>query len=662
MAEARAINLSAPKSPAPLGSIDYDPKKDLPAEVRAGLQLFVVAVKNCGLYPSNNKIRQFSVEKAYEWFTAFLDENESLRLFVDMDSFLFQGVQVLQEKPGESAVVFPFFRDGVQWIEFLEGLSPQEFLVLMEHLNRFRSLKEEDEDDLVTSMWSSDFQFIKYKTANEFWEIDPVTEIASLKVGFANTEASARAMKMERTIVPLPKGKEGFHGGGNVIGALMNWLHKSGSEKAEDSGLFRQDGQLSPPKTGLSGANEDGSSDDEDESDTLEGHYQYQPWAINPREKLEMERLMAAEFVKGPTGVAVDLTLALLFEHNQSQGIYTVMQFLAEIVRFALAKANFQGILTLLKKFAVTIQSGGAALDGLKHEFIRVISDVSVLEGFNHIEPNVEIKADELLALKKFLKFMPANAGKVLVDVAKGVKEERVKSELLNAIADRAQQGGLELSLHANEVLSPKDLVTLFNNFNEKNITTVVPFLSGGAKHVSRQVREIAVRLLLDQNTSFISGMSHLLAEPEPSLARQIYFLLGQTRSSVVEKIIINFLHNTMELSIPRSPELLLLCYRTLGLVAATGAAVEFASSVLLKKDILSFFGVSSADTQIHRIGGALALYLMPPNLGAQDILKSASTSFFRSLRKACAEAKEEAEIYRSRQRKTKSGALSPAH
>ena len=148
---------------------EFARERDIALDVKAGLQLFVVAVKNCGLYPENNKIRQISVEKVYEWFTAFLDEHETLRLFVDMDGFLFQGVQVLQEKPGESAVIFPFFRDGVQWIEFLEGLESKELLTLMEHMNRFRMRREEDEDDLVTAMWSSDFQCIKYKTANEFW-------------------------------------------------------------------------------------------------------------------------------------------------------------------------------------------------------------------------------------------------------------------------------------------------------------------------------------------------------------------------------------------------------------------------------------------------------------------------------------------------------------
>jgi hypothetical protein len=640
--------VAADNSPSAAAGV-FDKEKDLAQEVRAGLQIFVVAVKNCGLYPANNKIRQASMERVTEWFTTFLEEHETLRLFVDMDGFLFQGIQVLQENPTESAIIFPFFRDGVQWIEFLEGLDSKELLTLMEHMNRFRILKEEDEDDLVTAMWTSDFQFIKYKTANEFWEIDPVTEISSLKVGFDSGQEQPKKEKIQYIVAPISRDTMAERKtGGKTIGALLSWMNEGGPNVSNDSKLFQRDGELLPPSTGIRGG--DGDGEGEDDEDFLEGGYrQYQTWAISPAEKAEMERILAEESKKGHLGMGIDLTLALIPQKNDPESRVPILKFLADIVKFALARADFQSVLILLKKLAYLIQAYSPDLDNLKTEFPGWLAEEAILEGILHTDPKQLIPPEQIVSLRKFLRFLPSGVNKTLVNIASKLKDESLKFALLEAAVMRAAAGGIELSLHANTVLHPDDLTRMYKYFENKDIKNVFPFLSGGAKHVKRQVREVAARIILESDPNHISSLPHLLAEPEPSLARQIYFLLGQGRNPVVEKILINFLNNTIESSINRSPELIMLCYRTLGLVAASTAATEFASSKLMKKDFRSFIGFSSEMVQTHRTGGALALYLMPPSLGADEILSRASRSFFRSLRQACADAKKEADSYRRR-------------
>jgi hypothetical protein len=305
--------------------------------------------------------------------------------------------------------------------------------------------------------------------------------------------------------------------------------------------------------------------------------------------------------------------------------------------------------LVLLKKLAGVIQAASPALDDLKIEFPKWLSEEFVLEGIIHTDPKLEVPVEQIVALNKYLRFLPVNAHKVLINIAAKVKDGKIKSQLLEAVVMRAVHGGMDLSLHANTMLSPDDLVVMYKYFENKDIRPVVPFLSGGTKHVKRQVREVAVRIILESDPNFINHLPHLLAEPEPSLSRQIYFLLGQKRSAVVEKILINFLNSTLDLSINRSPELIMLCYRTLGLTAVSMSALDFAAGKLMKKDFRSFIGFSNETTQTHRIGGALALFLMPPSLGAEEILSRAHGSFFRSLRLAYYEAKKEADSYRRR-------------
>ncbi|MDR1044578.1 MAG: hypothetical protein LBP33_05595 [Candidatus Adiutrix sp.] len=172
-------------------SLDNDTQEnELLAEVRAGLNLFSVALKNHALYPEANHTRRASLEKAHNWLKDYLERESDLHLTVDRDSLIFQDEVAFQDKAGEQPLVFPLFRDGVQWIEFDEGLTFEELNAFAGLMNRFRTLKEEAGDDLVTAMWDADFAHIKYKTAEEFWENDPLIDIAALKAANEELEAS----------------------------------------------------------------------------------------------------------------------------------------------------------------------------------------------------------------------------------------------------------------------------------------------------------------------------------------------------------------------------------------------------------------------------------------------------------------------------------------
>jgi hypothetical protein len=119
-----------------------------------------------------------------------------------------------------------------------------------------------------------------------------------------------------------------------------------------------------------------------------------------------------------------------------------------------------------------------------------------------------------------------------------------------------------------------------------------------------------------------------------------------------VEKIIIKFLRNTLDMRISRAKDTIVLCYRTLGLTALSAGSVHFCAEMLLKKDMRALFGLTNETEQLHRMGAALALFLMGPNLGQGEVLTKASRSLFRSLKRAYNEAKNVAEEYLARTRR----------
>ncbi|MDL2226044.1 HEAT repeat domain-containing protein [Deltaproteobacteria bacterium OttesenSCG-928-M10] len=234
---------------------DVDPA--LVAAVRTGLNAFMVALKNVGLYPESNNIRRQSIENIRQWFETWFVDNDSLRLTVEKDRFLFEGQEVLADKPVEQPVVFPFFRDGVQWIEFQEGITNQEIESFINLINRFRVLKEDAEDDLVTTMWEADYEFIKYETASEFWEVDAMIDIATLKVTAETSDQSAQYQLQE-------------NGGGGTVGMALRPLgHDFDINRTDRSGMGGSSKSISSLLAGRGG--EGASADGEGLSNLMSG-------------------------------------------------------------------------------------------------------------------------------------------------------------------------------------------------------------------------------------------------------------------------------------------------------------------------------------------------------------------------------------------------------
>lgn len=162
------------------------------SNVRSGLVMFTLAVKNFALYPEANPVRLQSLLAFHKWLESFLEDFENLHLDVEKDRLMLVTEIVYQDKPGEQSLVYPLFRDGIQWLEFLEHVTVEEIGDFIDLLNRFRILKEEASDDLSTALWEADFPHIKYKTADDFWESDPMADIAALKAASeeSNDEAA----------------------------------------------------------------------------------------------------------------------------------------------------------------------------------------------------------------------------------------------------------------------------------------------------------------------------------------------------------------------------------------------------------------------------------------------------------------------------------------
>jgi HEAT repeat protein len=141
-------------------------KADL-VRVREILKSFAHAVSGLKLYPSGHEnVRRYR-DDLYARLDDFLGRDHPLELGVGEDVFTFLGQTVYQDDNVQKSLPYFFFKDGMQKLSFLPGLTPadlQDFLVLI----RDAFLRGPGSADIVDLMWQKEIEHLRFFAPNEF--------------------------------------------------------------------------------------------------------------------------------------------------------------------------------------------------------------------------------------------------------------------------------------------------------------------------------------------------------------------------------------------------------------------------------------------------------------------------------------------------------------
>ena len=141
--------------------------------VLTSLQL---ARKNYSLYPEDHINCTRAMERFWQQLETFLQAHGNLRFELDKDRLIFQEEAILTEPPEDGNLPFTLFRDGIQWLEFQDGIEAQEIEDFLRILNKYRLLSDEPEGDLVTALWDAELPHIQHHVAEFFWAAEPEAE------------------------------------------------------------------------------------------------------------------------------------------------------------------------------------------------------------------------------------------------------------------------------------------------------------------------------------------------------------------------------------------------------------------------------------------------------------------------------------------------------
>jgi hypothetical protein len=119
------------------------------------------------------------MERFWLHLETFLQAHGNLRFELEKDRLIFQGEPILTEPPEDGNLPFTLFRDGIQWLEFQDGVDEKEVKEFLRILNTYRVLSDEPEGDLVTALWEAGLPHIEHHVADFFWEAEPEAEFAT---------------------------------------------------------------------------------------------------------------------------------------------------------------------------------------------------------------------------------------------------------------------------------------------------------------------------------------------------------------------------------------------------------------------------------------------------------------------------------------------------
>ena len=143
-------------------------KEELEAagKVLAGLLL---ARKNSSLYPEGHSICMNSFEQFHRLLDTYLCSYESLKFYVEKDQLIFKGESIYSASPEDGELPFTLFRDGIVWLEFLDGIDLGEIQEFLAIINKYSMLADEPEGDIVTAFWEIQLPHIRYEVIDFFW-------------------------------------------------------------------------------------------------------------------------------------------------------------------------------------------------------------------------------------------------------------------------------------------------------------------------------------------------------------------------------------------------------------------------------------------------------------------------------------------------------------
>ncbi|CAN0550125.1 unnamed protein product, partial [Laminaria digitata] len=163
--------------------------------------LLLKGIKNIGIYRhADNRYIEF-IQPAHAALDAFLAEHQVLPLKIGPYSLEYKKHPVYEDQDKEN-LTYRFYRDGLRYLVFREGIPVEELLRFV--LLSVNSVSDEAlfQEDMITRLWKEEFQFIEHVVVEGFGfgelsEEEVEVEVEKI-IGYLRKQLSANSQDITR--------------------------------------------------------------------------------------------------------------------------------------------------------------------------------------------------------------------------------------------------------------------------------------------------------------------------------------------------------------------------------------------------------------------------------------------------------------------------------
>jgi HEAT repeat protein len=151
-------------------------KSDLTQVQSDARKVFVsllLASKNLSLYPEGHSLCVSAVSRCHAQLEEYIRKIGEFRIEIERNRVLCGGHEMHSGPLEEGTLPFTLFRDGIRWLELMEGVTLEEIQQILSIINRYTVLSVEPEGDIVTAFWEAHFPHAQYEVADLLFELSP---------------------------------------------------------------------------------------------------------------------------------------------------------------------------------------------------------------------------------------------------------------------------------------------------------------------------------------------------------------------------------------------------------------------------------------------------------------------------------------------------------
>jgi hypothetical protein len=483
MDELRTDDGALPLAPA------IEPANPELASVKRVLTLLDKTAKSRRTYGTANPVAQKFFQELFEGLTTHLATYSKLAFLIQRSELYFNGEIVYRSEQDSSneSVAFKLYADGIRELAFLESLSAEDLSFLLDSLWGSLDSGEEDED-IVTRLWSKNLSTITLVTAEEVAKASTAGEAFALPTAgvMEAPETSLRDL-LDREQALYKKGAgTGFEGGGGSEAGEG----ESPTGKGTGGGTSRQGGRFQS------------------------GHVGYE---VSDKELAELAKEIEAETVRDNTTYLLDMLTAILASEKSPVILTKLLDLWGNVLDSLSAQGKWIVLDSVLGLLHVTAEVRPDLGDDHKKQLAALLDNLG--------------RPERIKMIETYLNKLPDATTEGLPAVLLSMTPAAV-SALCTLLAN--------LETPAHQAIVAEALETLAKDQPEH-------VLRGLSDRRPRYVKNLLAILLKWNDPRFVDAVEKLVRYPDIQVRKEVVRAIGIFRPNGNGMKLIAFLNDTEE-------------------------------------------------------------------------------------------------------------------